>query len=97
MVVSTNLHRLDWNTQLERRLQAIEQKLLVLDSDRRFSGVHSTASPAICEGRRPQTPDRLARAPGQHDEVDGMGSVPLKDGAGEGEYFGTVGQSLLQI
>ncbi|KAL2827912.1 fungal-specific transcription factor domain-containing protein [Aspergillus pseudoustus] len=78
---------LDANARLERRLQAIEEKLTAMDAER-CSGGQSTISPTAQEVRQLQTPTDLGGGQGQHDEVDGMGSVPLKDGADEDEYFG---------
>ncbi|KAK6823381.1 hypothetical protein RU639_005836 [Aspergillus parasiticus] len=78
----------DGNTLLERRLQMIEEKLHVLDSERRSSGVQATTSPSAHGDEQLQTLADPERRPGQHDEVDGMGSIPLADGADEDEYFG---------
>ncbi|KAL4898595.1 putative Zn(II)2Cys6 transcription factor [Aspergillus ambiguus] len=80
------------NTLLEQRLQAIEQKLHVLGSEKhlnRSPGVHRATSLTDQEGQNPQDTTGLTRSEGQDDGVDGMGAVALKDGADEDEYFGS--------
>ncbi|KAH2595429.1 hypothetical protein KXW93_001859 [Aspergillus fumigatus] len=80
---------LDANALLERRLQTIEEQLQALHSERRSLGVQSVVSPTVRNGQQPQGPIDLGRTPIQDDGVDGMGAVPLKDGADEDEYFGS--------
>ncbi|KAL3484145.1 fungal-specific transcription factor domain-containing protein [Aspergillus germanicus] len=80
---------LDANAFLERRLRTIEEQLRTLHSERRSSGVQPVTSPSLQEGQQLQAPIELGRTPIQDDGVDGMGAVPLKDGADEDEYFGS--------
>ncbi|KAL4802084.1 putative Zn(II)2Cys6 transcription factor [Aspergillus unguis] len=72
------------NTLLERRLQTIEEQLQALHSERRSSGPQPVTSPTGHEAQHLQ-----ARVGIQDHGVDGMGAVPLKDGADEDEYFGS--------
>lgn len=88
IVAFPDLYRLDANALLERRLQTIEEQLQALHSERRSLGVQSVVSPTVRNGQQPQGPIDLGRTPIQDDGVDGMGAVPLKDGADEDEYFG---------
>jgi hypothetical protein len=83
-----NLYRLDVNALLERRLRTIEEQLRTLHSERRSLGVQPVTSPSLQEGQQLQAPLELGRTPIQDDGVDGMGAVPLRDGADEDEYFG---------
>lgn len=83
-----DLYRLDANALLERRLQMIEEQLQALHSERRSSGTQPVNSPAAHGVQHLQAPVDVERMPIQEDGVDGMGAVPLKDGADEDEYFG---------
>ncbi|GIJ92148.1 hypothetical protein Asppvi_011124 [Aspergillus pseudoviridinutans] len=82
---------LEANAVLERRLQIIEQKLHVLDSaNNDISPEVRPAIPSAVPGKEPrQSAIGLKTAADPDDGVDGMGAVPLKDGADEDEYFGS--------
>ncbi|KAJ0417773.1 putative Zn(II)2Cys6 transcription factor [Aspergillus carlsbadensis] len=80
---------LDANALLERRLRTIEEQLQALRSERRSSEVQPVTSATAPEGQHPQAPMDVEGTPIQDHGVDGMGAVPLKDGADEDEYFGS--------
>lgn len=81
----------DANAMLERRLQMIEQKLHILGSASNGSPeVQTATSPAVPAREQLQSAAGVKRMSDPDDGVDGMGAVPLKDGADEDEYFGTV-------
>ncbi|BCS19451.1 fungal specific transcription factor domain-containing protein [Aspergillus puulaauensis] len=71
------------NAALERRLLAVEQRLHVLDP---VNGSPDVNSATVNE--QPKGLGGRKTTPVQDDGVDGMGAVPLKDGAEEDEYFG---------
>ncbi|KAJ5781190.1 Zn(II)2Cys6 transcription factor [Penicillium paradoxum] len=77
-------------SQLEQRLQAIEKRLRLSGLDKAFDSpeTNMAASPAMPESQDPQHSPGMKGPLDQDDEVDGMGSVALKDGADEDEYFG---------
>ncbi|KAI9370114.1 putative Zn(II)2Cys6 transcription factor [Aspergillus egyptiacus] len=78
----------DTNSLLERRLQMIEERLHVLDSDRRFAGADKSTSPATRDDHHARTSVGRDSPLDRNDGVDGMGAIPLNSGAGEEEYFG---------
>ncbi len=84
----SQLYRTETNSLLERRLQMIEERLHVLDSDGRFAEADKSTSSATHDDHHARTSVGIDSPLDRNDGVDGMGAIPLSNGAAEEEYFG---------